>query len=108
MHKQDANPAEPRHAQSGTSGPDVSKDLLTVEEVALRLKVSGEHVRALIRTRRLKAVDLAIGKKRPLYRLRLDVVEQFLEDSTQSSRREVKRTRFKRLPPVVDHFPQLR
>ena len=54
--------------------------LLTPDEAALRLRVSAEQVRALIRRGKLSAVNVGGGSKRPLYR----ITEQALR---QSSRR---------------------
>lgn len=86
----------------------VQHDLLTPEEAAERLKVSAEHVRALIRSGQLAAANIAIGTKRPLYRIRADVVAEFLNKRTEDRLGTNTPPRFRRLPPVEDHFPQLR
>ena len=82
-------------------------DLLTPEEASLRLKVSPEHVRALIRTDQLNAINIGIGKKRPLYRIPSKNLDEFLANPIRQRKRS-RRCRFKRLPPVEDHFPNLR
>lgn len=41
---------------------------LTPDEAAERLQVSAEHIRALIRSGRLQAINVAIGKKRSTLR----------------------------------------
>ncbi len=81
---------------------------LTPEEAADLLKVSAEHIRALIRAGRLKAVNLAIGKKRPLYRIRATAIDRMVAARGQLDTKRPPRPHFKRLPPVVDHFPHLR
>lgn len=82
-------------------------DLLTPEEAARCLKVTAEHVRALIRSGRLSAVNIGTGPKRPLYRIPLCALGEFLSSRHQSARATRPRC-FKRLPPVEDHFPHLR
>jgi len=81
---------------------------LTPEEAANRLKVSAEHIRAMIRTGRLDAVNLAIGKKRPLYRIRATALNAMTPGAVESRRHTRSSPQFKRLPPVEDHFPNLR
>ena len=88
------------------AGPTTSQ-LLTPEEAANELKVSAEQVRALIRTDRLPAINVGTGKKRPLYRITRQDLEDFLTDRYQPHRGRRQR-RFRRLPPVEDHFPELR
>ena len=87
--------------------PRLSDELLTPEEAAERLKVSPEHIRALIRNGRLPATNIGTGSKRPLYRIRESAIAAFLAAGLQPARHERPR-RLKRLPPVEDHFPHLR
>ncbi len=81
-------------------------ELLTPDEAALRLKVTAEQVRSLIRKGELAAINIGARKKRPLYRIRTDALEEFLHDRTHVPER-TSRPRFKRLPPVADYFPDL-
>ena len=101
-------PSGNRRPRSGIDAVPVPGDLFTPEDVAERLKVSSEHVRALIRTGRLTAVNLAVGKKRPLYRIRTEALAEFLADAGRSAPSTPRLPRFKRPPPVEDHFPDLR
>ena len=94
-------------AGNPTSHSAPADQLLTPEEAARELKVSAEQVRALIRRGRLPAVNLGTGKKRPLYRITRQDLENFLMDRYQPQRGRRQR-RFRRLPPVEDHFPKLR
>ena len=93
------------------SGEDTFTDpatWLTPEEAGNLLRVSAEHIRAMIRAGRLEAVNLAIGKKRPLYRIRAIALDKIVADQRSSVMEPPSRSRFKRLPPVEDHFPGLR
>ncbi len=94
-------------AGDSTSHSAPANQLLTPEEAARELKVSAEQVRALIRKGRLPAVNLGTGKKRPLYRITRQDLEDFLMHRYQPQRGRPHR-RFRRLPPVEDHFPKLR
>ncbi len=94
-------------AGDSTSHSAPANQLLTPEEAARELKVSAEQVRALIRKGRLPAVNLGTGKKRPLYRIARQDLEDFLMDRYEV-RRAVRPRRLKRLPPVEDLFPKLR
>ncbi len=83
-------------------------ELMTPEEAANQLKVSPEHIRAMIRSGHLEAVNLAIGKKRPLYRIRAAALDKLVSGRCQSGTDRAPGPRFKRLPPIADHFPHLR
>ena len=91
-------------AQRATS--DITP-LLTPSDVAARLKVTAEQVRSLIRSGRLRAVNVGTGKKRPLYRITGETLEEFLagrpNDQVSKSRHAIKR-----LGRVPDFFPTLR
>ena len=82
-------------------------DLLTPDEAARRLRVTAEHVRALIRSGRLAAINVGTGPKRPLYRIPFCDLRDFLSNRHQPAQ-TTRPPRFKRLPPVEDHFPHLR
>jgi excisionase family DNA binding protein len=55
--------------------------LLTVAQVADRLKISASAVRNLIRTKKLPAYALGGGTVRPLLRVRASAVEQMLQQA---------------------------
>ena len=99
----DSQPARTCNEVPGSNGGD----LLTPDEAARRLKVSPEHVRALIRSGRLTAINVGTGPKRPLYRIPLCALRDFLSNRRQPAQ-TTRPPRFKRLPPVEDHFPHLR
>jgi excisionase family DNA binding protein len=109
--KNDSAPTDAQNADAaaGLRRPTEhgSRQLLTPEETAERLKVSAEHVRALIRSGRLSAVNIGTGLKRPLYRIPASALGDFLSSSHQPAH-TTRLPRFKRLPPVEDHFPHLR
>ena len=98
---------EPTSKNRAPSVENRNYGLLTPEDAAEQLKVSAEHVRALIRSGRLEAINLAIGKKRPLYRIAAKALEGFLADRCGSTTPQRSLPHFKRLPPVEDHFPHL-
>jgi excisionase family DNA binding protein len=52
--------------------------ILTVREVAERLAVSEDHVRALITSGRIRAIDVSAGK-RPWYRIEEPELDAFIE-----------------------------
>ena len=52
--------------------------LLTPDEAAIQLKVTSEHIRALIRRGQLSAVNIGTGSKRPLYRITQRALDEFL------------------------------
>lgn len=81
--------------------------LLTPEEAAHLLRVTAEQVRSLIRRGQLAAINVGCGAKRPLYRISQEAMQDFLSKRFQSGP-AVQPGRFRRLPPVQDHFPDLR
>lgn len=84
-----------------------STNLLTPEDVAAELKVTAEQVRNLIRHGQLAAVNVGAGKKRPLYRITRQGLQDFLSRRYQPGP-AVRPKRFRRLPTVPDLFPNLR
>ena len=80
---------------------------MTPDEVADRLRVTGEKVRQLIRSGRLEAMNIGTGQKRPLYRIHPNDLEAFLDNSCQHNIHQ-RRKRFRRLPHVQDFFPDLK
>ena len=84
----------------------VDEDLLTPAEAGKRLKVTAEQVRSLIRKGQLAAINVGTGPKRPLYRITVQALQDFLSRRWQPGpalRRNVRQP-----PPVPDHFPDLR
>ena len=81
--------------------------LLTPEETAERLRVSAKQVRCLIRRGQLAAINVASGKKRPLYRITELALRDFLDKRWQPGP-EIRRKQFKQHPPVQDLFPDLK
>jgi len=111
--------SQPDNLVSGESEPeanavetrlpfDLTMDgLLTPEEAAKKLKVTAEHVRALIRKGQLAAINVGTGKKRPLYRITQQALRDFLSNRYEPGP-ALRPRRFKRHPPVEDLFPKLR
>ena len=81
--------------------------LLTPDEVADRLRVTAEQIRSLIRRGELTAINVGVGRKRPRYRLQPEAVDEFLARRSGGGKRSGPR-RVRRLPPIPDHFPNLR
>ena len=52
---------------------------MKVSEVAAQLKCDESHVQDLIRSRKLRAINIGLGK-RPVYRVNRPDLEQFLKD----------------------------
>ena len=100
---EDAERAAPRESRSSSN----VDDLLTPEEVAEKLKVSGEQVRSLIRKGDLGAINIGTGPKRPLYRIPQQDLEEFLVRRRHSKPDTISR-RSRRHPVVRDHFPNHR
>jgi excisionase family DNA binding protein len=86
---------------------DPGDGLLTPDEAAALLKVTAEQIRSLIRQGQLSAVNVGSGKKRPLYRITQQALQDFLSRRWQPGR-AVRSRRAKPHPPVRDHFPNLR
>ena len=68
-----------RQHEKGPNRPASSDQILTVKEVSAQLKVSSEQVRTLIRQGQLSAVNVGSGKKRPLYRINHEALEEFMK-----------------------------
>ncbi len=81
--------------------------LLTPRQAADYLAVTPEQVRNLIRRGRLSATNVGTGTKRPLYRIRQQALEDFLNRRWQSNS-IVRKKKFKRLAPAPDFFPHLK
>lgn len=83
------------------------EQILTPDEAAIKLKVTAEQVRSLIRQGQISAINVGTGKKRPLYRITQRALNDFLNRRWQpGSARQNKK--FKRLAPVQDFFPGLK
>ncbi len=87
--------------------PTKAQLFLTPEEVSIRLRVTAEQVRNLIREGRISAVNVGAGKKRPLYRIGQQALDDFLDNSRQRNQPGT-RKKFRRLPHGPDFFPDLR
>jgi len=81
--------------------------LLTPNEAAIKLKVTPEQIRSLIRKGQLSAVNIGAGTKRPLYRITQTALDNFLNQRWQPKPKN-KHKKFKRLLPVSDFFPHLK
>ena len=81
--------------------------MLTPDEAAQQLRVTAEQIRSLIRKGRLSAVNVGAGKKRPLYRITPQALQDFLENGLQAVPSQPEK-RFKQSPPVQDFFPDLK
>lgn len=81
--------------------------LLTPNEVAIKLKVTPEQIRCLIRTDQLSAVNVGKGLKRPLYRITQQALNDFLNRRWQPAP-AIRNKSFKRLAPTPDFFPNLK
>jgi hypothetical protein len=81
--------------------------LLTPNEVAIKLKVTPEQIRSLIRIGQLSAVNVGKGPKRPLYRITQQALNDFLNRRWQPVQ-AIRKKRFKRLSQVPDFFPNLK
>lgn len=80
--------------------------LLTPAEVAEDLRVSAEHVRCLIRSGELSAIDISAGSKRPLYRIRREALAEFMKHEARPRQPSVP-SRSIRRQPVPDLFPDV-
>ena len=81
--------------------------LLTPNQAADYLAVTPEQIRNLIRRGRLSATNVGTGSKRPLYRIRRQVLEDFLSRSCQPDS-TMPMKKFKQTSPVPDFFPHLK
>jgi excisionase family DNA binding protein len=87
--------------------PQKTQLFLTPEEVSKQLRVTAEQVRNLIRQGRISAVNIGAGKKRPLYRIRQQALDDFMDNSRQRNQPGT-RKKLRRLPHGPDFFPDLR
>jgi len=87
--------------------PKAGEQLLTPDDVAAQLQVTSEQVRSLIRKRQLTAINISVGKKRPLYRITSKALAIFLDQRCQPSGPAQSR-HFRRPDPTPDFFPDLR
>ena len=81
--------------------------LLTPNEAAIKLKVTPEQIRSLIRKGQLSAVNVGTGSKRPLYRITRQALNDFLSRRWHPSL-TTQRRKFKQLAPAPDFFPGLK
>ena len=93
--------------KTGSSLLGQSQTVLTPNEVATLLRVTSEQVRNLIRKHQLPAINVGAGKKRPLYRIRQQALDDYLDNSRQRSQPGT-RKKFRRLPHGPDFFPDLK
>ncbi|MBN1817658.1 MAG: helix-turn-helix domain-containing protein [Sedimentisphaerales bacterium] len=96
-----------KHGTTNQGHSFVKEQLLTPHEVALRLRVTSEQIRSLIRRGQLAAVNVGAGKKRPLYRVTPAALDTFLEKRCQCSKAHSNKE-FRRLAPAPDFFPDLK
>ncbi len=97
----------PKQDEAGRGTSTNVTSMLTPGDVAARLNVTTEQVRSLIRTGRLRAINVGTGNKRPLYRLSAEVVEDFIRHGSCNRTPPTKR-RAKQLGRVPDFFPRLK
>jgi excisionase family DNA binding protein len=83
------------------------EQVLTPDEAAIKLKITTEQVRSLIRQGQISAFNVGTGKKRPLYRITQRALNDFLDRRWQPGLAKQKR-KFKRLDPIRDFFPGLK
>ena len=83
------------------------EQILTPDEAAIKLKVTAEQVRSLIRQGQISAINVGTGKKRPLYRITQRALNDFLHRRWQPGPARQNK-KFKRLAPVRDFFPGLK
>lgn len=88
--------------------PNLGQDqILTPNEAAVKLKVTPEQIRSLIRQGQLSAVNVGTGSKRPLYRITQQALDDFLNHRYQPTL-TIHKKKFKLLAPVRDFFPGLK
>ena len=101
---------ESRQSKNNQSERDynlVEEQLLTPEEAANILKVTTEQIRCLIRKGLLPAINIGSGKKKPLYRIVPNALNDFLKSRWQPTP-AIRKKRFKQLAPAPDFFPNLK
>ena len=59
---------------------ELSKPLLTLDEVAQRLSTSTATVRRLVAARKIRSVDIGTGEERGNQRVRREELERFVRD----------------------------
>jgi len=101
-----AKPSADRYG--GRPGP-LSRDrsvMLTPAQVAAKLAIDVDGVRALIRAGHLVAVDVGRGaRKRPRYRVPAEALESFIEQRTvRSPKTANRRQQRRRETPVIEFF----
>ena len=82
------------------------EQLLTPNEAAVKLKVTPEQIRSLIRKGQLSAVNVGTGPKRFLYRITQQALNDFLCQRQQFPTKQDKK--FKQHASVPDFFPHLK
>ena len=83
---------------------DLGQDqLLTPNEAAVKLKVTPEQIRSLIRNGQLAAINVGTGMKRPLYRITQQALDDFLNHRYQPTR-TIHKKKFKRLARLQISF----
>jgi excisionase family DNA binding protein len=82
---------------------EVAKQWLSITEVAELLGVSGEHVRCLIDSGRLEAVDVSLhpGRKRATWRVSAEAIEKFVAQRTNIKPERSARRRPSTIPVVA-------
>ena len=83
------------------------EQILTPKEAAIKLKVTSEQVRNLVRQGQISAINVGTGTKRPLYRITQQALNDFLNRRWHPKRSTYKK-KFRRLAPVQDFFPGLK
>ena len=78
--------------------------LLTVADVARRLVVSDEQVLAHIRSGRLRAINVGLGRQRPRWRIAPEALEEFLSARTSALAPPTTRRRKNRQANVIEFF----
>jgi excisionase family DNA binding protein len=71
----------------------VDEATLTVGDVAKRLKLSTDSVLSLIRSGRLRASNVGLGKQRPRWRIAPEAIDQFLAERAAPKRAPRRRRR---------------
>ena len=99
-HPNDRDGTHPRSTSDVTA-------LLTPNDIAARLQISAEQVRSLIRSGRLRAVNVGSGKKRPLYRVSEKALDEFIKAGSQTTTPRNNKT-VRRLAHGPDFFPDIR
>lgn len=81
-------------------GPAMTERAYTPPQLAKRWAVSPDRIRAMIRSGRLAAFNLADPGERPQFRIGADAVEAF--ERGQEVQTPVRRQARRRLPPVEE------